>query len=277
MTYPDGKKAIRNLNLSIKPGIFGLLGPNGAGKSTLMEVVAGVNQNYVGEVLVDGEPLNPEQRLTGYLPQNIGFYPDLSVYETLNYFSKLKNLKPKKNRIEWVDFLLDKTNLWARKNQKVSTLSGGMVRRLGLAQALLGNPEILIIDEPTVGLDPKEKFCIFEYLYELSGTKLVIFSSHEVQDISDISSSFGILNEGEIIYSGSPLQAIGSLEGLVWKIPAQEYKPSDSSMRFLTNKLINGKLFSIVTCNNRPPIAQAIEPTLESFYLNKMVSTNVEY
>lgn len=206
-TYANGKVALQHISLSLHNGMYGLLGPNGSGKSTLMKTLAGLQLPDGGEILFNGNDILkwPEQikRHLGYLPQEFGVYPSLSAYELMNHLAVLKGITDKWERKEQILTLLEKTNLSAYRNKEVHTFSGGMKQRFGIAQALLGSPKILIVDEPTAGLDPEERNRFNNLLSEVGEDKIVILSTHIVEDVRNLCPQFGILVQGRLIKSGS--------------------------------------------------------------------------
>lgn len=206
LTQRYGKKTVlSDVSVSIGPGMYGLLGRNGAGKTTLMKTIIGLLPPKEGEVTLCGTPVSDiyaVRKMIGYLPQEFSFYPGMRVFEVLNYLGLLSNI-PKKERYERIDHLLRKLNLYPQKGEKIKALSGGMKRRLGMAQALLHEPKILVADEPTVGLDPEERVRLRELLMAESKNKIVILSTHIVEDIAAACKNMAVLEEGRLIYSGS--------------------------------------------------------------------------
>lgn len=207
-------EALKDINLNIPKGMYGLLGKNGAGKTTLLKILATLSSKSKGEVIINGIPIeNTKQirKIIGYLPQNFSVYPNMTVYKTIRYFDLLSEmpLNDNHNRIE---SLLKKVNLWEEKNKKVKNLSGGMKQRLGIALAILNEPQILIVDEPTTGLDPQERIALRNMLLELACEKIVILSTHIVEDISQTCKQIGVLNKGELIFNGT----VNELESLAY-------------------------------------------------------------
>jgi ABC-2 type transport system ATP-binding protein len=232
-TYSNGVKALNNVNLTIKPGMFGLLGPNGAGKSSLMRTIATLQEPDSGEIhLGDLNVLNQQQdlrRLLGYLPQEFGVYPKIDAVTLLDHLAVLKGITHAAERKQMVEALLNKTNLWEARKKNLGGYSGGMKQRFGIAQALLGNPQLVIVDEPTAGLDPAERNRFLNLLSELSENIIVILSTHIVEDVKELCADMAVFNRGQVLYQGSPQQAIEALQGKIWtkaiaKNEIEEYK-----------------------------------------------------
>lgn len=219
-TYKNGTKALDNLNLDITPGMFGLLGPNGAGKSSLMRTVATLQKPDSGSVtLGDIDILNDNaalRRVLGYLPQEFGVYPNFSAVDLLDYFARLKGVSSKSDREKLIQEVLEITNLWDVRKKSVSGYSGGMKQRFGIAQLLLNNPKLIIVDEPTAGLDPAERHRFLNVLREIGAENTVIFSTHIVDDVKDLCHEVAIMNQGKILYKGTPSEAEGSINGKIW-------------------------------------------------------------
>lgn len=227
-TYPNGTKALSNVNLTINDGMFGLLGPNGAGKSTLMRTVATLQEPDTGSIQLDeidvlAEPMNL-RKVLGYLPQSFGVYPNLSAEHLLNYFARLKGISGKTDRSKMVDYVLELTNLTQFRKRNVSAFSGGMRQRFGIAQLLLNDPKLIIVDEPTAGLDPAERHRFLNILRSLGEDRIVIFSTHIVDDVKDLCIDMAILNKGEILLNETPQQAVSSLQNKIWKKIINEEK-----------------------------------------------------
>ncbi|MFC1553185.1 ABC transporter ATP-binding protein [candidate division KSB1 bacterium] len=221
--YGKGKSkfaALKDISLSIENGMFGLLGPNGAGKTTLMKILATLSMPTSGKISVFGHDFSKDRekirRSLGYLPQEFGVFPTLYAQEFLHYIAKLNGMKDKKHRKKVVDWIMSLTNLQDLKDRKVKTFSGGMVRRLGIAQALVNSPKLLIVDEPTTGLDPEERIRFRNLLSELSGHVTIVLSTHIVNDISSTCNDLAILHEGEIVYHDKPANLIDNARGKTW-------------------------------------------------------------
>ncbi|WP_312793339.1 ABC transporter ATP-binding protein [Sphingobacterium sp.] len=219
-TYSNGVKALDGVNLEIKPGMFGLLGPNGAGKSSLMRTIATLQKPDGGHInFGDIDVLKNQmdlRRILGYLPQEFGVYPNLSAVDLLQYFAKLKGIKSKSDRNTIINRVLEVTNLWDVRNKSVSGYSGGMKQRFGIAQLLLNDPKLIIVDEPTAGLDPAERHRFLNVLREIGTDHTVIFSTHIVDDVRELCHELAILNGGKILLRGTPKESIDQLEGKIW-------------------------------------------------------------
>lgn len=219
-TYPNGVKALDNIDLNISTGMFGLLGPNGAGKSTMMRTIATLQDPDQGEIYLDDlnvlEQPQDFRKLLGYLPQEFGVYPGISALELLDYFATLKGIRSKKERKEIVSYLLEVTNLTNVRKKSVSSYSGGMKQRFGIAQMLLNKPEVIIVDEPTAGLDPAERRRFLNVLREIGRDHIVIFSTHIVEDVEELCQDMAIMNQGKILLRSAPSEAIDSIGDQVW-------------------------------------------------------------
>src|SRR5436190_3976862 len=214
-TYSNGVQAIKNVSLTLNQGMFGLLGPNGAGKSSLMRTIATLQEADTGSIFLDGLNVLKQKRelrqLLGYLPQEFGVYPKISAEQMLDHIAQLKGVASKGERKELVGYLLDKVNLFKDKKKNLGTYSGGMKQRFGIAQALMGNPKLIIVDEPTAGLDPAERNRFYNLLSEIGENTIVILSTHIVEDVSTLCSRYAIICQGEVLFSGSPDEAINQL------------------------------------------------------------------
>ena len=219
-TYGNGVKALDNIDLSISTGMFGLLGPNGAGKSTMMRTIATLQDPDEGAIQLDDinvlETPNELRKVLGYLPQEFGVYPNISAMELLNYFATLKGISSKKERGEMVKYLLEITNLMDARKKSVSSYSGGMKQRFGIAQMLLNNPKLIIVDEPTAGLDPAERRRFLNVLREIGSDHIVIFSTHIVEDVQELCNDMAIMNQGKILLRAAPTESVAELQGHVW-------------------------------------------------------------
>lgn len=219
-TYSNGVKALDGVNLEIKPGMFGLLGPNGAGKSSLMRTIATLQKPDSGRITFGDIDVLKNQldlrKVLGYLPQEFGVYPNLSASDLLQYFAKLKGIKSKADRDAIINRVLEVTNLWDVRNKSVSGYSGGMKQRFGIAQLLLNDPKLIIVDEPTAGLDPAERHRFLNVLREIGTDHTVIFSTHIVDDVRELCHELAILNGGKILLRGTPKESIDQLNGKIW-------------------------------------------------------------
>lgn len=257
-TYTNGVKALSNISLEIENGMFGLLGPNGAGKSTLMKTIVGLQEPDSGSVFFNYEDIveNPTfiKKQLGYLPQDFGVYQNISAYDLLNHLAILKGLNDKGTRNEQIFALLEKTNLLEQKNKAVSSYSGGMRQRFGVAQALLGNPEIIIVDEPTAGLDPEERNRFNNLLSEIGENIIVILSTHLVEDVRNMCTQMAIINKGELLLTGNPEQLVAEINGKVWKkqIDKNELPKYQNQYKIISTQLQAGKLSIKVFANENP-------------------------
>lgn len=229
VVYGNGNHAVRDINLTINNGMFGLLGPNGAGKSTLMKVMVALMKPTSGRILVNGEDISKERKklrtMLGYLPQDFRFFTRLRTWEFLDYAGSLAGIKERRERIEKVDALLDRVGLLEARDRMANKLSGGMKRRLGIAQALIGDPKIIIVDEPTTGLDPDERIRFRNILSDLSQNDvIIILSTHIVGDISSTCHDMALLNNGEMVFSGSPARLIEEARGHVYNLSVTQYE-----------------------------------------------------
>ena len=219
-TYPNGVKALQNISLEINKGMFGLLGPNGAGKSSLMRTLATLQEADSGTVMLDDVDVLKDKeyvrRNLGYLPQDFGVYPKIKAEQMLDHIAQLKGISNPKERKEVIAYLLEKVNLQSHKNKNLGTYSGGMKQRFGIAQALIGSPKLIIVDEPTAGLDPAERNRFYNLLSQIGENTIVILSTHIVEDVRTLCSDFAIICQGELLYKGNPDEAIGLVEGKVY-------------------------------------------------------------
>ncbi|UCD05503.1 MAG: ABC transporter ATP-binding protein, partial [candidate division WOR-3 bacterium] len=219
-TYPNGTQALKNVSLKISTGMFGLLGPNGAGKSTLMRTIATLQEADEGTIQLNGiDVLNQKQRvreLLGYLPQEFGIYPEVTAEHMLDHIAVLKGIHDKKERRQLIIDLLHQTNLWELRRTRLGEFSGGTKQRFGIAQALIGSPQLIIVDEPTAGLDPQERNRFHNILSEIGEHVVVILSTHIVDDVSELCTNMAIIHEGEVLLTAEPLKAMHSLKGKIW-------------------------------------------------------------
>jgi len=274
-TYPNGVQALKGVSLDIGRGLFGLLGPNGAGKSTLMRTLATLQEPDTGAINFDGLDVirQPEahRRHLGYLPQDFGVYPGVSAYDLLEHLAVLKGLADRKARREQVEALLEQTNLWAHRKKAVSGFSGGTRQRFGIAQALLGDPKLIIVDEPTAGLDPEERNRFHNLLSEVSENIVVILSTHIVEDVRQLCPRMAILAEGRVLRSGAPRELIVELEGRVWRktVEKPEVETYRKSLHVISTQLYEGRTQVHVLHEGRPEDGfEAVEPNLEDVYFS---------
>ena len=272
LTYKNGHQAIRNISLEIKDGMFGLLGPNGAGKSSLMKTIVGLQKPSSGEVLFNDVDIvkNPDdiKKHLGFLPQDFGVYPKVSAYNLLNHIAILKGVKDDAERKEQIQYLLEKVNLWDFKNKEVHTFSGGMKQRFGVAQALLGKPKIIIVDEPTAGLDPEERNRFNTLLNDISTEVIVILSTHLVEDVKNLCSEMTIMNKGQILKTGKPKELISELENKIWSksIKTDELESYQNNYNVISQQLIERELQITVFSEEQPSNFMATAPLLEHAY-----------
>ena len=280
-TYPNGVEALKGVSLDIHSGMFGLLGPNGAGKSTLMRTIATLQKADKGQIDLDGCDVLQEKdrvrRLLGYLPQEFGVYPEVSAELMLNHIALLKGLTDRKQRKEILLHLLQQTNLYEVRKRKLGGFSGGMKQRFGIAQALVGNPELLIVDEPTAGLDPEERNRFHNILSEISEDRIVILSTHIVDDIEVLCHSMAIIHEGRILLSDRTEEAIKKLEGKIWTkiIEKQEIASYDDRFNVIRSNLFGGNLQIHVWSEECPDESFSPEkPDLEDVYFSVIKNGN---
>ena len=246
-TYPNGVKALKDLSLTIGNNMFGLLGPNGAGKSTLMRTVATLQDPDSGTVHLDDLNVltqkNEVRKVLGYLPQEFGVYPKMSALDMLQHLAVLKGITNKTERTHMVDALLNQTNLWDVRKKALSTYSGGMKQRFGIAQALLANPKLIIVDEPTAGLDPAERNRFLNLLSSIGSKVTVILSTHIVDDVRELCPRMAILANGELLLEGAPTEALESLRGKIWsKVVAtdDELRALEAAFHVISTHLVGG-------------------------------------
>jgi ABC-2 type transport system ATP-binding protein len=280
-TYKNGVKALDNVSLTIPAGMYGLLGPNGAGKSTLMRTLATLQEPDSGSAtLGDIDVLTQKDEVRkrlGYLPQEFGVYPRISVQDMLSHIALLKGVTKAKERKDLVAWMLKRCNLYDDRKRALSGFSGGMRQRFGIAQALIGNPQLLIVDEPTAGLDPGERNRFYNLLSEISEEMIVILSTHIVEDVMDLCTNMAIINKGRVLYQGHPQDAIAQLNGRIWQISIAKTELADYEQRYqvVSNKLVGGRpslhVYSTSTLSNGfAPSA----PGLEDVFFTKIRSWN---
>jgi ABC-2 type transport system ATP-binding protein len=247
-TYPNGVRALKNLSLTIGNNMFGLLGPNGAGKSSLMRTIATLQDPDSGTITLDGIDVlrqkDEVRKLLGYLPQEFGVYPKISAIDMLNHLAILKGVTAAGERKAMVEALLNQTNLWDVRNKALSGYSGGMKQRFGIAQALLASPRLIIVDEPTAGLDPAERNRFLNLLSSIGRDVTVILSTHIVDDVRELCSRMAIIASGEVLLEGAPAEALASLEGQIWsRIVAtdDELREMESSFHIVSTHLVGGQ------------------------------------
>ncbi|UQB69347.1 ABC transporter ATP-binding protein [Epilithonimonas zeae] len=276
LTYKNGFQAIKDISLNIENGMFGLLGPNGAGKSSLMKTIVGLQKPTSGTIIfneidVSENPDHIKQNL-GFLPQDFGVYPKVSAYDLLQHIALLKGISNNSERNNQILNLLEKVNLSDFKNKEVHTFSGGMRQRFGVAQALLGNPKIIIVDEPTAGLDPEERNRFNSLLNEISNDVIVILSTHLVEDVRNLCSEVAIINKGNLLTKGNPTELISELENKIWSKPIEKDQLEDyqSNYRIISQQLIERELY--ITAFSELPLSDftAVYPSLEHVYFHTL-------
>ncbi len=281
-TYPNGVKALDNVSIEIENGMFGLLGPNGAGKSSLMRTLATLQEADSGTAILNdidifNEPAELRKTL-GYLPQEFGVYPKITAKQLLDHLAILKGITNSSERKELVNYLLNKVNLYDIRNKNVSGFSGGMKQRVGIAQALIGNPKLIIVDEPTAGLDPGERNRFYNLLADVGKEVIVILSTHIVDDIRELCTKMAIMNLGQIVYHGTPHDAIAELKGKVYQktVPRNKLEEYAKNFSIISNKMVSGlpliHVFSetIITNGFEP-----VTPNLEDVFFSKINTSNV--
>ena len=276
-TYPNGVHALKDVTLTIPAGMYGLLGPNGAGKSTLMRILATLQEADNGTVtLGDIDVLKQKdevRRTLGYLPQEFGVYPKVSARDLLDHFALLKGIATRGERKDVVEALLKQVNLWEVRNQKLGGYSGGMRQRFGVAVALLGNPKLMIVDEPTAGLDPAERVRFLNLLAELGENSVVLLSTHIVDDVSELCTRMAIIDKGEILLETEPLRAMEDLRGRIWRrvISRDELPKLEQAHAVISTKLLAGKTVARVYSDNVLTSGfEPAEPHLEDVYFSTM-------
>ena len=276
-TYANGVKALDQVSLSVPRGMYGLLGQNGAGKSTLMRTIATLQDADAGtvllgglNVLVDKDALR--QRL-GYLPQDFGVYPRINAVDMLSHLALLKGITKASERKALVDSMLQRVNLFEHRKKALTSYSGGMRQRFGIAQALIGNPQLLIVDEPTAGLDPGERNRFYNLLAEVGESVIVILSTHIVEDVLELCSKMAIIHQGRVLYEGGPEAAVSSLEGKIWqrRIPKAELKEIEKQHRVISSKMVAGQPLVHVYADSSPGDGfEPARPGLEDVFFSRI-------
>ena len=276
-TYSNGVAALQNVNLSLQAGMFGLLGPNGAGKSSLMRTIATLQLPDSGSITFEGidvltQPQALRQQL-GYLPQEFGVYPKISAETLLDHLATIKGISNGRQRKEQVEYLLQKTNLYHVKKKNIGTFSGGMKQRFGIAQALLGNPKLIIVDEPTAGLDPGERTRFHNLLTEIGTNTIVILSTHIVEDVSNLCEKMAIFNKGKVVFDGTPAEALSQIDHKIFSKAIDKAQLPDYEKQYnsLTAKLVGGKPTIYIYADQDPGEGFApVEGGLEEVYFYKI-------
>ena len=280
-TYNGEILAMDDISISIKSGMFGLLGPNGAGKSTLMRTIATLQKPDAGTISFNGIDVleSPKEFRShlGYLPQEFGVYPRITAEQLLNHLATLKGINNKNERKELVDYLLERTNLFDKKNKSVKGFSGGMKQRIGIAQALIGNPKILIVDEPTAGLDPGERNRFYDLLSDVGKDVIVILSTHIVDDVRELCTEMAIMDFGKIVFQGKPQEGINELNGKVFEkhIKKTELDKYKKEFNVISNRLIGGNPVIHVLAEKIDKTFKKIEPTLEDVFFSKLSKNKI--
>ena len=271
--YGNGVQALAAVSLDVPPGMFGLLGPNGAGKSTLMRTLATLQGADSGTAtLGDIDVLKEPERVRavlGYLPQDFGVYPKVTAAELLDHLARLKGIVDAKSRRETVDALLNRVNLYAVRKQKLGGFSGGMRQRFGIAQALIGNPKLVIVDEPTAGLDPEERVRFHNLLADIASDVVVILSTHIVSDVEDLCAQFAVINKGQVLLSGRPAEYVASLEGRMWSraTTKSETEAIRQQARVVSTRLAAGRTVVRAYGESSPGAGfESVAPDLEDVY-----------
>jgi ABC-2 type transport system ATP-binding protein len=276
-TYGNGVRALDSVSLRIPTGMFGLLGPNGAGKSTLMRTIATLQEPDAGTISLDGLDVLREKdavrRMLGYLPQEFGVYPRVSAEEMLAHIAVLKGITANGPRREVVERLLRQTNLWDARKRKLGTFSGGMKQRFGIAQALLGDPRLIIVDEPTAGLDPAERNRFLNLLSEVGENIIVILSTHIVDDVTDLCSRMAIISHGKVLLAGSPSEAIDGLRGRIWRVAVGREQIAEFQAKHdvISTHLLAGRTVLHVLADATPGSEfEPVTPGLEDVYFSTL-------
>ena len=274
-TYPNGVHALRDVTLTVPVGMFGLLGPNGAGKSTLMRTIATLQEPDSGTItLGDIDVLSEKDRVRetlGYLPQEFGVYPRETAERLLDHFAILEGITNRAERRDTVHALLQQTNLWNVRAEKLGTFSGGMRQRFGVAIALLGNPRLIIVDEPTAGLDPAERVRFLNLLGALGENSVIILSTHIVEDVSELCTRMAIINGGRILLDAEPTRAIDDVRGRVWRkeVPKDDLQRVEGDLPVISTRMLAGRTYVNVYSESSPGQGfESVEPDLKDVYFS---------
>lgn len=272
-TYSNGLKALNNVNLEINNGMFGLLGPNGAGKSSLMRTIATLQDADTGSITLDEldvlKQKDEVRKVLGYLPQDFGFYPKVSAWDMMNHFAVLKGIANPAERKEICEALLNQTNLWEARKRNIGDYSGGMRQRFGIAQALLGNPKLVIVDEPTAGLDPMERNRFHNLLSEIGENIIVILSTHIVEDVRNLCSNMAVMSQGNVLLYDKPENAIQSMQNKIWakSVAKEEVESLRSEFKVISTKVAEGKIIVHVFSETQPNASfNPVKADLEDVY-----------
>ena len=272
-TYSNNVEALKDVTLEVGNGMFGLLGPNGAGKSTLMRTIAGLQELDSGSITVGDIDVSKHKhelrKVLGYLPQEFGLYPKVNALELFDHLATMKGITDSKERGELTKSLLSQTNLWKYRNRKLGTFSGGMKQRFGIAQALIGEPKLIIVDEPTAGLDPTERNRFHNLLSAIGENVIVILSTHIVEDVSDLCSKMAIIKDGKVKLVGEPLTLVKDLKAQVWTglVKKKDFKNVKNDHQVISSKLSMGKV-QIRVLSDQEPIDgfKQVDPEIEDLY-----------
>lgn len=276
-TYPSGVQALKGVSLELSPGVFGLLGPNGSGKSTLMKILATLLEPDSGTIEMNDVDLiarkDHTRRMLGYLPQDFGLYPTLTARQMLDYLAKLKGISNKRERHALIEALLERVNLSLEPTQPLGEFSGGMRQRLGIAQALIGDPQLIIVDEPTAGLDPQERVRFHNLISETAGENtVVILSTHIVSDVSNLCSRMAIIQKGKIVSESTPQKAVDKLKDAVWEatVPREQLSAFKSRFNVISSRMFAGQARLRVISKDQRPSEEFTPamPILEDYYLD---------
>lgn len=281
-TYANGVKALDNVSIELNNGMFGLLGPNGAGKSSLMRTLATLQEADAGSVFLDDinilkQPIEL-RKILGYLPQEFGVYPRITATQLLTHLAILKGVINASERKDLVSYLLNKVNLYDKRNKNVKGFSGGMKQRIGIAQALIGNPKLIIVDEPTAGLDPGERNRFYNLLADVSSDVIVILSTHIVDDVRELCTNMAIMNLGKVVYHGEPQRAINDLKDKVFQkvVTRAELQQYSEEYKIISNKMVAGQPHIHVYSDKHPQNGfEPVSPNLEDVFFSKINTENV--
>ncbi len=276
-TYPNGVKALDDVSLELENGLFGLLGPNGAGKSSFMRTLSALQEADSGSAMLNEIDIfkTPTElrKVLGYLPQEFGVYPRITAEQLLNHMAVLKGITKASERKEEVNYLLNKVNLYEKRNKSVKGFSGGMKQRVGIAQALIGNPKLIIVDEPTAGLDPGERNRFYNLLADVGEEVVVILSTHIVEDVKELCTKMAVMNEGKILYQGTPNNAIEELEGKVFQkmVERKELNEYADNFSVISNKMVGGKpVIHVYSDEKLGDGFEMVKPDLEDVFFSKI-------
>lgn len=276
VTYPNGHQAVTDISLEIRNGLFGLLGPNGAGKSTLMKTIAGLQKPGKGKIIFNGTDISGNsgavRQYLGFLPQDFGVYPKVSAIDLLHHIAILKGIGSKTARNVQIESLLHKVNLYDERHREAHTFSGGMKQRFGVAQALLGNPQLIIVDEPTAGLDPEERNRFNSVLSDISREVIILLSTHLVEDVRNLCSEMAVMKSGRLLLKGQPDPLIAGLENKLWSRPIEKDRLAAYEQQYhvISRQFIERKLQITVFSDTQPDGFTPVRPTLEHVYFHTL-------